>query len=166
MKKIRFEALKRHQDLGYVCALISSKIELQLVGPHGEFPLTPSRFQETLKTRSLPTVGLLDNDIVAFACLTDLVLNQNAFIGNLIVSKKQRGKGIGKKLIEHLVSASFSSYNLIELNILVYQSNTTALKLYNSIGFRQTTKQSQAKNEGLPLVELNLIKSDYYSYIK
>lgn len=59
----------------------------------------------------------------------------------LATSKKFRGKGYGKKLIEYVVN-SLSDQHYTSIELYVYTTNSSAIGFYKHLGF--TIKQAQA----------------------
>ena len=57
-------------------------------------------------------------------------------IDNFFVSEEHRNKGIGTKLLAHLVSLAIN-YRVINITLEVRISNYTAINLYKKFGFRE-----------------------------
>ena len=57
-------------------------------------------------------------------------------IDNFSVSEKHRQKGIGTKLLAHLVSLAIN-YRVINITLEVRMSNHIAINLYKKFGFRE-----------------------------
>ena len=57
-------------------------------------------------------------------------------IDNFFVSEEYRNKGIGTKLLAHLVSLAIS-YRVVNITLEVRVSNQTAINLYKKFGFRE-----------------------------
>lgn len=122
-------------DFGKICNLIKSKQELFLVFPKGNYPLTVEQVQELAQQRKELTVMECNNTIVGFANFYNFKQAHSAFIGNVIIDKKYRGKGLGKKLILHMLKIAEEKFKLAEIRISVFNENTTALLLYLNFGF-------------------------------
>lgn len=61
-------------------------------------------------------------------------LKHSACFG-IAVAKASRGKGVGRFLMEHLLSYSDKKLDLSRLELEVHANNTAALALYKSFGF-------------------------------
>ncbi|MCZ4292631.1 GNAT family N-acetyltransferase [Vibrio sinaloensis] len=61
-------------------------------------------------------------------------LKHSASFG-IAVAKASRGKGVGRFLMEHLLSYSDKTLDLSRLELEVHANNTAALALYKSFGF-------------------------------
>ncbi len=59
---------------------------------------------------------------------------QHAYLGFMYVLPNHRGKGINKKIIEHLKAWAISK-NIVEMRLDVYYGNEPAIKAYEKIGF-------------------------------
>jgi len=124
-----------NEDYDGICRLIGSKEELFLVYPGGRFPLTVDQIKKLSKIRQELTVAVDENEIIGFANLYDYERNKTAFIGNVVVDRSHRGKGLGKEIISYMLNAAFKKHNLPEVRISVFSENTRAVLLYVGFGF-------------------------------
>ena len=115
--------------------LVTSPKELYLVCPNGQYPWDVDQLQAIATNRHELTVGIVDNTVVAFANLYDLVPQTSAFIGNVIVARSCRGQGLGKVLIQHMMHICCEKYQAVP-HISVFNDNTRALLLYSDLGFK------------------------------
>ena len=122
------------QHYGAIASLVTSPEELYLVCPHGQYPWDVAQLRAIAAKRHSLTVGLVDDSVVAFSNLYDLVPQQSAFIGNVVVAKKYRGQGMGKALIQQMVATCQTQYQA-QPHLSVFNGNTRALLLYTSLGF-------------------------------
>ncbi|OOH89611.1 ribosomal-protein-alanine N-acetyltransferase [Pasteurellaceae bacterium 15-036681] len=76
----------------------------------------------------------VDNQIVAFA-ICQTVLDE-ATLFNIAVAPKAQGKGYGKQLLAELIE-QLKRQDILTLWLEVRQSNSTAINLYNSLGFNE-----------------------------
>ena len=122
-------------DYDGICNLIKSKEELFLVYPNGSYPFTVKQLEQLSTLRRELTIVTEGNEIVGFANLYGYVSGESAFIGNVIVDKKHRGKGIGRKIVQYMLKVGFEKLNLPEIRISVFSENTPAMLLYSGLGF-------------------------------
>ncbi|MEO0394622.1 MAG: GNAT family N-acetyltransferase [Cyanobacteria bacterium P01_A01_bin.137] len=115
--------------------LVTSPEELYLVCPSGNYPWDVEQLRAIAAERHSLTVGIVDDEIVAFANFYDLVPQTSAFIGNVIVAQSYRGRGLGKVLIQQMVETCQNEYQAVP-HISVFNDNTRALLLYSDLGFR------------------------------
>jgi putative acetyltransferase len=73
----------------------------------------------------------------------------------LFVHPDSRGKGLGKKLLEHLLSKITGKANLY-----IAKSNSSAKKLYENHGF-EITSEFQTNYNGTPVVANKLVRSSF-----
>ncbi len=78
----------------------------------------------------------VENCIVAFA-ICQFVLDE-ATLFNIAVDPAYQGKGYGKQLLQALI-AQLQQKQITTLWLEVRASNTTAQKLYSSLGFNEVT---------------------------
>ncbi len=118
-----------------IAALLPTAEELYLVYPSATFPLDNKQLQQLAELRTDLTVVIENNKVVAFANLYQLKPQHSAFIGNVVVAKSYRGKGIGKALTKHMMQVCHTKYQATA-HLSVFNFNTTALLLYTNLGFK------------------------------
>lgn len=123
------------EDFEGICGLIESKEELFLVYPSGKYPFTVEQIVELAQVRKELTIATESNEIIGFANLYDYDPGKSVFIGNVVVDKKHRGKGIGKEIILYMQKVAFEKFKLPEIRISVFSENTPAMLLYSGLGF-------------------------------
>ncbi|HEY0721162.1 MAG TPA: GNAT family N-acetyltransferase [Gammaproteobacteria bacterium] len=156
MNRVVFRAAEE-EDFPAVAALVQGAEELFRVYPRGSYPLTPAQLRALAKVRSDLTVALVDGAVAGFANLYDLVPDQRAFIGNVIVSRQRRGKGLGRALLHHMVGVAFDKYRLPEVRISVFSDNTPALLLYATLGFRPDSVEERRDPQGTRVALLHMV---------
>ncbi len=146
-------------DFPAICELVASAEELFLVWPAGKFPLDIAQLEQLQQQRNNLTVVISNKKITGFANVYDVVPGEYAFIGNVIVSKQHRGKGIGKKLLAYMISTIFNEH-ANEVRISVFNFNTPALLLYSSLGFKPYAidERKNLKGEKTALIHMKLMK--------
>lgn len=125
----------QEKDFGDISKLIKSEEELFLVHPNGKYPFDVSQVKKLSEDRRELTVAVKDNEIIGFANLYNLEPEKSAFIGNVILEKTHRGKGLGRELVSYMLKKAYEKYDLPEVKISVFSENTAALLLYSSFGF-------------------------------
>jgi ribosomal-protein-alanine N-acetyltransferase len=94
----------------------------------------PSFLYEVSDSRcSYPVVGLENDAIIAYAIAW--FVGEELHIGNIAVERSRQGRGIGKRLLEHLLkeaSLRRTAYATLEVRV----SNVRAIGLYRAYGFR------------------------------
>ncbi|HHI94426.1 MAG TPA: GNAT family N-acetyltransferase [Gammaproteobacteria bacterium] len=153
----KFRAVTEN-DFEDICKLIHSREALFLVYPNGKYPLTVNQLKELGKTRKELTVAMDGNKIIGFANLYNCEPGGSAFIGNVIIEKNYRGRGIGEKLISHMQKTAFHVYNFQELKISVFNKNVQALLLYAKLGFIPygIEERTDPKGNRVALIHMNL----------
>lgn len=122
-------------DLVKVCQLLQNKEELFFMFPKADYPLSVEQLQVAIENRSDSTVIILDNEIAGFANFYEIKGNEYCSIGNVIVSSDFRNKGIGKYLVEVMESIALEKYNIREIHISCFNTNTKGILLYSKLGY-------------------------------
>ncbi|MEN8215546.1 MAG: GNAT family N-acetyltransferase [Pseudomonadota bacterium] len=122
-------------DFEGICKLVKSKEELFLVYPSGKYPFTVAQVRELSQVRKELTVAVDRNEIIGFANLYNYEPSKYAFIGNVVINKSHRGRGLGKEIISYMLKIAYKKHNLPEVRISVFSENTPALLLYSGFGF-------------------------------
>jgi len=125
----------REQDFVQICTLFTSEEELFWIYPSGTYPFTMDQLRHLSEVRCDLTVAEEEGKILGFANLYKLEPGKWVFIGNVVVDRQCRGKGLGRKLVAYMLDLATNIYSLPEVKIAVFSDNTTALLLYSSFGF-------------------------------
>lgn len=78
-------------------------------------------------------IAKIDSEIVGFAGIWIAI--DEAHITNIVTKKSYRNKGIGKILLENIITLS-NSLNLDSITLEVRESNIPAIKLYEKYNFK------------------------------
>ena len=146
----------RDIDFPAIARLITDPDELFRVFPAGSWPLNAGQIHRLAEQRRNLTVGSINNKIVAFANLYDVQPGKWAFIGNVVVHETQRGKGIGRALLDHMLGLIFIKHALPEARISVLSDNSPALQLYKTLGFTAYDRESGKDPHGRQVTLLHL----------
>jgi len=141
-----------------ICGLIDSEEELFWVYPNGDYPLTVSQIVELSKERKELTVAVDDNEVIGFANLYNYQPNKVAFIGNVVIDKRHRGKGLGKDIISYMLGKAIEKYNLPEVRISVFSNNVPALLLYSTFNFSPYEIEERKSPKGIRVALIHMKK--------
>lgn len=122
-------------DIEEICRLPQNEKELFFMFPKADYPLSVEQLQTVVENRSDSTVILLDKEIVGFANFYEVKENNYCSIGNVIVCSNFRNKGIGKYLVETMGSIALEQYNVREIHISCFNTNTKGILLYSKLGY-------------------------------
>jgi ribosomal protein S18 acetylase RimI-like enzyme len=120
---------------------IDNTIKKQITGLYQQ--LSPGKLQQELsqvwqKDNSVYIIGSFqDGKLVGIASMAIycVISGYKGWIEDVVVHAEYRGKGIGRKLIEHLLAYSREK-NLTEVLLFTESHRVAAKKLYESLGFR------------------------------
>jgi L-amino acid N-acyltransferase YncA len=84
-------------------------------------------------------VAIENDEVIGWAALTP-VSGRCVYAGvaeiSVYIDERYRGRGIGKILLQHLISES-ESHNIWTLQAGVFPENISSLKIHESLGFRK-----------------------------
>ena len=89
-------------------------------------------------------VAINNETIIGFASIhiIEKLNRRSCLIEDVVVDKSERGKGIGKLLIEHLINFSKSKY----CDKIILNSKESNIPFYNKLGFVQNEIQMIIRN--------------------
>ena len=122
-------------DLIKISQLPQNEEELFFMFPRAEYPLTESQLEAAINNRFDSTVILLNDDIAGFANFYEVKENQHCSIGNVIVNANYRHMGVGKYLIQTMERIAVEKYNVLELHLSCFNTNTKGILLYSKLGY-------------------------------
>lgn len=106
-----------------------------------------------------------ENNILGLVSLTDIdSINQNAEFHIMIGDKNNRGKGIGYFATNEMLKHAFNNMNLNRIEIGVLESNSIAIKLYESAGFkREGIKRKFVYKNGkfIDMIMMAILKDEF-----
>lgn len=104
-------------------------------GPDFRFPFNRHSFFEDVKWGRMLSYSLFDPqaNFAAFGQLYERFGRVN--MARLVVDPMLRGTGVGKRLIDLLMTVGPSQFSCDEFSLFVYRENTPALECYKSMGF-------------------------------
>lgn len=143
-------------DLEKICQLPKNEKELFFMFPKAEYPLDESQLESAINSRFDSTVVLFNNDIVGFANFYEVDKNQYCSIGNVVVNANHRNMGIGKYLIQAMEQIAVEKYNVSELHLSCFNTNTKGILLYSKLGYipYEFEKWLSPKNDSLALIKM------------
>lgn len=92
--------------------------------------------------------------------------NQNAEAGILIGEKDYRGKGLAKQALNLVIDYGFNELNLNRIYLHLLETNQSALRLYESLGFkREGLLRNHQYKQGrfCNVIVMGLLKDEYLS---
>ncbi len=97
-----------------------------------QFPWSEGIFRDCLRVGYYCRIVMLDEEIVGYGIMSTGA--GEAHILNVCIRESCRARGIGRALLEHLLSRAGATGSS-EAYLEVRPSNTTAVRLYQTIGF-------------------------------
>lgn len=143
-------------DLKKICQLPKNEEELFFMFPKAEYPLTESQLESAINSRFDSTVILFNNVVVGFANFYEVKKNQYSSIGNVVVDANSRNLGIGKYLIQTMEQIAIEKYNVSELHLSCFNTNTKGVLLYSKLDYIPYGIEQwlSPQNESLALIKM------------
>lgn len=126
----------RQDDFNMIVNFPQTQKEAFYMYPRGEYPFQAEQLYKTALSRELPTVIHRLGEIVGYGNLYDVAEADDCWLGNVIVHPNYRRQGVGQFLIEVMIQRAKEELRVREINLIVHNTNTKALLLYNKFGFR------------------------------
>lgn len=106
-----------------------------------------------------------DGDLIGSANLVNINWkDRNAFIGLLIGSKKQQGRGFGFDILMSLMKYSFEELGLERLDTTIIENNDSSVKLFQKCGWKKEGEKNKAywrRNKFWSQLIYGITKADY-----
>lgn len=149
------------KDIQLICAFPQREDELFFLFPKAEFPLSPPQLLNAIAERSDSTVVELYGEVVAFANFYRRESCGCCAIGNVIVSPAARERGVGRYLIEQMITTAFSKYQAAEVVVSVFNRNVAGLLFYPKLGFQPYAVEERKDKKGnrVAMISMRLPRS-------
>jgi ribosomal protein S18 acetylase RimI-like enzyme len=133
-------------DLKTIISWIPNELKCKSwAGPKVRFPLSIESLSKDIRFSDNNSYCLIKSEaIIAFG---QLLTKEKGYLhlARVIVDPSKRAMGYGKLLCNELLQIAIQQgYHKISLN--VYRNNTSALKLYENLGFREIAEKSSKEN--------------------
>ena len=117
-------------------------------GPDFRHPFNRHSFAEDIHWGRMVTFSLRSpaGELAGFGQLYERLQRIN--LARLAVNPTLRGQGIGRRLVEMLMTLGPQMFSCAEFSLFVYRENVVAAKCYESFGFKVTSYPN-----GVPLGE-------------
>jgi len=136
-------------DYEAIVRLVPTQEELFLVYPRGKHPFAVEQVHSLAESRKELTVVVDSEMVVGFANLYDVERNKWAFVGNVVVAREFRGRGVGRLLVSRMIQNAFDKYGVSEVRISVFNDNTPALLLYAGMNFKPYAVEERINPSGM-----------------
>ena len=133
-----------NKDLNTLISWIKDKEACKLwAGPSVRFPLTLQSLKKDIELSEDNTFVMV-SAVGELLGLGQLLLKENERIhmARVIVSPLQRAKGFGELLCRLLIDEGIKRFAKVYFSLNVYSDNTTAVKLYQKLGFKPKVSPS------------------------
>lgn len=145
-------------DFLSICKLFENAQTLFYSFPNANYPLDYEQLAKIHKKRFFPTVFLIEDKIIAYSNIYFKENDNEPHIGNVILNKKYRGRGYGKKIVMTMIDIAIKEFTPSAIKLVVFETNKNVYKLYKSLGFEpyglKYRKNHKGVNQKLILMKL------------
>ncbi|MEM9981311.1 MAG: GNAT family protein [Bacteroidota bacterium] len=131
------------EDWKYLSKWIKTEEELvQFAGPIFNFPINKVQVQNYLSAEQRIVFKIIHEQYSPIGIAEIYVENERlAKLARILIGdNSMRGKGIGTKLIQQLVTYVFEKLNKQRIILNVFSWNNSAIRCYEKVGFIKTNK--------------------------
>ena len=167
---IRLENFGRENYSDLISWVNSEEALMQFAGPLFKFPLTSEQLD----------ISLSDKKRIAFRIVIDetdfsighaeiYLSDDSAKLGRILIGDPgQRGKGFGKQIVNLLLDFAFSNMHITNVELNVFDWNTSAIKCYEKVGFTiNPEKKLERKIKGETWTAINMtIDKEKWIFLK
>lgn len=142
----------RNTDANQIVNWIKNERELRLWGAdrYDKYPLLATdinkNYDKCKNEGGFYPMTLVENEkVIGHLILRNPIIDNKNIVrlGFIIIDNELRGKGYGKKLINKAIEYAKKELNAKEINLGVYDNNTSAFKCYQSLGFKIINEQKE-----------------------
>ena len=145
-----------HSDLPELLKFPQDQQELFYFFPSANFPLTLEQLEQQLSKGYESTVMVENHQLVGFANFYKVKKHNIAFIGNVIIRPDRRREGLGRKLIEKILTTGFTELKVNEVHLSCYESNLSAMQFYTGLGFNAYAREQRPNQDNHPVALIHL----------
>ena len=134
---IYLKKLSSNDNLDNYLEMVNDVEELFFIDDLGRYPLNNEDIKHYINNISGLFLGIFnqDNEHVGNIRVTQPhPINRHCQLG-ILINKKFRGKGVGKKAIDLVINHIFLNLNINRVELYVDEENKYAIKMYKEIGF-------------------------------
>lgn len=160
-------------DFDRLISWVNDEKELiQFAGPIFSFPLTREQLYTYLADTKRHAFKIIHNDTNTTIghCEVYKEDEQNSKLCRILIGDKNfRGKGYGKLLTTILTEWTFDNLHAHFVNLNVYDFNTSAIKSYESVGFKITAineTTTQVNNENWRSYKMTVDREQFQEKIR
>lgn len=130
-------------------------------------PWSENHFYQELQKPYSRVLVLTDDetDTVVLGYIVYWIQAEGVSLHNIAVDPKWRGMGLARRLLQLMINETVRD-EIPRITLEVRESNTSAITLYKSIGFRATQTRQKFYNDGESAVVMELKTSDLTSILQ
>lgn len=120
-----------------IAGWVSTDEELHWLAPSTRAPLTAEKVAAWGKPGGESVLMMCDSDShpLGYAELNPMRRRDRLWIGHVIIRPDRRGRGIGGAFVHLLLTRAFEEHSVARVLLIVFPSNTSAIRCYVRAGF-------------------------------
>jgi RimJ/RimL family protein N-acetyltransferase len=123
---------------------VCSEAELRLLAPSSVSPLDSAKVLKWLKPGGMAYLGWVEQEPepIAYGEVNPIRGRPDRYwLGHVILRPGFRGRGIGRRFVEALVTEAFDRHGAREIALIVFPENVAAVECYVAVGFRSAGEE-------------------------
>lgn len=164
-------------DFGQLISWIDSPaFLLHWGGPKFDYPVDELQLEKYIKDSNnsnsenliYKVVSVETGEVIGHISLGEIDRkNKSAKIAKVLIGNKDvRGKGIGQRMIKEILRVAFEELNLHRVNLVVLETNKSAIECYKKVGFVEEGRMRDARKKDdkyYSLIEMSILEDEYYA---
>ncbi len=158
--KIRLETFDKSGYANLISWITSEEMLMQFGGPGFSYPLTAEQLDKSLEddNRFAFTVVDVESNKAIGHCEIYLLKEAAKLARILIGDESQRGKGLGKEIVNALVEFALTNLHRTNIELNVFDWNIPAIKCYEKVGFKiNPDKKMERKVKDQTWIAINMV---------
>ena len=134
---IRLEKFDKEFYRDLICWVDSEEALMQFAGPAFTFPLTNEQLDISVSEKNRHSFRVIENGTnLSIGHCEIFLTDTSARLGRILIGdKEQRGKGLGKQVVNLLLDFAFHNLDRTKAELNVFDFNIIAIKCYEKVGF-------------------------------
>lgn len=156
---IRLEKLRKENYANLIAWIDTEEMLMQVAGTSLTFPLTEEQLDISLSDPKRHSFIIINDETGLLIGHAEIYAEEHsAKLGRIIIGDtNERGKGLGEQLVKLLLEMAFNTYNKTEVDLNVFDWNTSAIKCYEKVGFViNPDKKFERKIKGKTWIAINM----------
>ena len=156
---IRLERFNRKDYSNLISWISNEEMLIQIAGRQMKFPVTEEQLDISQADKNRIAFSIINSETGSSVGHCELyMLKNSAKIDRLIIGdSSMKGKGLCSQIMSLLLEYGFTELNQTEIELNVFDWNTTAIKCYEKVGFKKNAdKTMEFETNGEKWITFNM----------